>query len=117
MTARTYFRIIAWLCVITIGVLSIVAPALRPVTFLPHSLEHAAIFAAAGFAATLGYPGRATHQMSAFVLFAAAVELGQIFAPGRHARLTDFVIDALAACAGFALAQALARLRARSAGP
>jgi VanZ family protein len=28
----------------------------------------------------------------------------QLWAPGRHARLEDFVVDALAACLGIALA-------------
>ena len=44
-----------------------------------------------------------------FVESAAAVligilELMQLFVPGRHARLEDFVVDALTALAGFALA-------------
>jgi VanZ family protein len=32
------------------------------------------------------------------------IEILQIWAPGRHARLEDFVVDALAACAGLAIA-------------
>ena len=32
------------------------------------------------------------------------LELLQLWAPGRHARLEDFVVDALAACAGLAVA-------------
>jgi VanZ family protein len=32
------------------------------------------------------------------------LELLQFVSPGRHARLEDFVVDALAAIAGFALA-------------
>jgi VanZ family protein len=31
----------------------------------------------------------------------------QFWAPGRHARLSDFIVDATAACAGIALAAAL----------
>jgi hypothetical protein len=33
--------------------------------------------------------------------------------PGRHARLEDFVVDALAACAGFALSAAIGRAMTR----
>jgi VanZ family protein len=29
------------------------------------------------------------------------LELLQVYAPGRHARLEDFIVDALAICAGF----------------
>jgi VanZ family protein len=32
------------------------------------------------------------------------LEVLQLWVPGRHARLEDFVVDALATCAGFALA-------------
>jgi VanZ family protein len=35
------------------------------------------------------------------------LEILQIWAPGRHARFEDFVVDALAACAGFAVAAGL----------
>ena len=93
-----------------IGVLSLVAPSLRPVTILPHNLEHAAIFALAGFAAGLGYPGRPARNLAAFVTFAGTIELAQILTPGRHARFSDFVIDALAACAGVGAAFVIGKL-------
>ena len=93
--------------------LSLVAPSLRPVTFLPHNLEHAAIFALAGLAIGLGYPDRAAQHMVALVLFAAAVELAQFYAPGRHPRVSDFVVDALGACAGVSLVALHARARSR----
>jgi hypothetical protein len=38
------------------------------------------------------------------VIFAGAIELAQLFAPGRHARLSDFIVDASAACIGLAAA-------------
>jgi VanZ family protein len=38
----------------------------------------------------------------------------QLWMPGRHARLEDFVVDALAACAGIAVAAVLDWLRGRS---
>jgi VanZ family protein len=31
------------------------------------------------------------------------LELLQLWMPGRHARLEDFAVDAMAACAGFAI--------------
>jgi len=42
------------------------------------------------------------------VIFAGAVELAQTGVPGRHARLSDFIVDALAACVGVAIASILA---------
>ncbi len=110
MTAQKAFRIAAWLCLAAIAALSLVSPRLRPVTILPHDIEHVLIFALAGFAMALGYPHRAAHQLIGLVIFAAAIELSQFFVPGRHPRLIDFVIDALGACAGVALAALIARL-------
>jgi VanZ family protein len=110
MTLRILFQIAAWLCIVAIGVLSLVASPLRPVTVVPHALEHAAIFVAAGFAAALGYPGRTALTMAALVLFSGAVEVAQLFAPGRHATLGDFIVDAGAACIGVVLASLTMRL-------
>ncbi len=115
MTTRRLFQIAGWLCVALIAALSLVAPSMRPVTILPHDLEHAAIFALTGFALAAGYPNRTQLHMSGLVIFAAVVELAQVYAPGRHARMIDFVVDALSACLGVALAAALTWLRARTA--
>ena len=46
-------------------------------------------------------------------IFSAVVELAQFYAPGRHPRLSDFVIDAIAACAGVGLPAFVARLLPR----
>ena len=111
MTARRVFRVIAWVCVAAIVVLSLVSPALRPVTKLPHNLEHLAIFAITGLALGLGYPGRLVRNMALLVIFAGAIELAQFVTPGRHPRLIDFVVDAASACVGAMLAALIARTR------
>ena len=113
MTARRLFQAIGWLGVLAIIVLSLVAPSLRPVTFLPHDLEHAAVFLITGLALGLGYPGRIAQHMAMLVIFAAAIELAQFYAPGRHPRLIDFLVDASSACAGVALAALIMKLFAR----
>lgn len=115
-TPRTLFRIAGWLCVAAIVVLSLVSPSLRPVTRLPHDLEHLAIFVIAGAALGLGYPGRIARNMALLVIFAAAIELAQFFTPGRHPRVIDFVVDALGGCFGVALAAAARRLMGGSTG-
>jgi hypothetical protein len=111
MTVRL-FQLCAWLVLGVIVALSLVTPSLRPVTVMPHGIEHAAIFALAGFAAALGYPNRPALTMAALVAFSGAVEVAQLFAPGRHARLIDFVVDAAAACIGAGIAHVAMRLRA-----
>jgi VanZ family protein len=91
-------RFTAWLLASAILVLSLVPPWLRPETGAPHDLEHFAIFAATGLAFGLGYSRR--FSVVAVVVFAGAIEIAQIAVPGRHARLSDFVVDALAVCVG-----------------
>jgi VanZ family protein len=114
MTAQRLFQGLAWLCLLAIVVLSLVEPPMRPVTILPHDFEHAAIFAFAGLAVGLGYPNHGLRNMLALTIFAGAVELAQLYVPGRHARWSDFTVDALAACIGVALAVATMRLRLRA---
>ena len=40
------------------------------------------------------------------VAISGVMEILQFWAPGRHARLEDFLVDALAACVGLAAAAA-----------
>ncbi len=94
-------RLAAWLLAVVITVLSLVPPELRPETGVPHNLEHAAIFAATGFAFGFGY-SRPRLTMVALVIFAGAIELAQTFVPGRHARLSDFIVDAVTMCVAVA---------------
>lgn len=93
-------RLLAWALASAIVVLSIVPPSLRPETPLPHDLEHFGIFWAAGFTFALGYTCRDAVLPSLLVSFAGTVEIAQLFVPGRHARLSDFIVDALAISAG-----------------
>jgi hypothetical protein len=111
MALRRLIQLAAWACVAAIVALSLVSPSLRPVTILPHNIEHLAIFIIAGFALGLGYPGHLVRLMMLLVIFAGAIELAQFVAPGRHPRLIDFVVDAASACAGALLAAFIARAR------
>ncbi len=96
----TIARLTAWVLAAVIVVLSLVPPQLRPETDLPHQLEHFLIFAATGTAFGLAYVVRPIPLATLLVTFAAAVEVAQLFVPGRHARVSDFLVDAVAICAG-----------------
>jgi VanZ family protein len=106
-------RILAWILAITIIVLTIVPPLLRPITGVPHNFEHFIIFLITGAAFGFGYLKHEYILGAAAILFAAGLELLQIGIPGRHARVGDFLVDALAACAGVAVASLFVRLSAR----
>jgi VanZ family protein len=102
------FRIGAWLLAAAIIVLSLVPASLRPETDVPHDLEHFAVFVATGVAFGIGYGRRRGLVTLWLVTFAAAIELAQFAVPGRHARLSDLIVDALAACIGLAIASYVA---------
>ena len=108
---RYLCQVVAWVLVFDIVVLSIVPPDYRVITDLPRSLEHLSIFLLTGVAFGLGYPERYPLQSIALVLFAAAVELVQVWVPGRHARLSDFA----AGVVGLGLGTGLAYLSTRMA--
>jgi VanZ family protein len=93
----------AWALAATIVTLSLVPPSLRPVTGTPHILEHFIIYAVTGFAFGWGFKRR--HDLLAIylVIFSGSVEIAQLFVPGRHARVSDFIIDAFAACFGLVM--------------
>jgi len=97
-------RVASWLLLAAIVILSLVPPELRPRVSGLHALEHFVIFSATGLAFGLGYRPRYSTAI-ALVLFAGAIELAQLFVPGRDARLSDFVVDALAACVGLTASQ------------
>jgi VanZ family protein len=92
------FATAAWFLALLIILLSLVPPSLRPVTNLPHNVEHFLIFLATGVCFLIGYPRKPLGD------FAGAVELAQRWAPGRHARVSDFMVDALAALIGVIIA-------------
>jgi VanZ family protein len=96
-------RIAAWTVAGAIVVLSIVPAQVRPETGLPHKLEHFLVFALSGLAFGLSYHAKRGLLTLQLGIFAACVEVVQLFVPGRHARLSDFFIDAIAIVFGSAI--------------
>jgi VanZ family protein len=93
-----------WLLAIAILVLSVVPPWQRPVTGVVSSnFEHLTIWLLTGLAFATGYRDRLLAVTGGVLMFAGLIELVQLLAPGRHARLSDFLIDGAAALAGVAL--------------
>jgi len=109
---QVFFRLVAWLLVIAILILSLGPPSTRPVTGAGHNLEHLLIFVATGAAFGLGYPRRFLLLPVALLAFTGAIEVAQMMVPGRHARLSDFLTDAAASCVGIGLSLGLVKLTA-----
>jgi VanZ family protein len=104
-------RTLTWLLTLTILVLSLVPPSLRPRTPLPHKGEHFAIFMIWGMAFARGYRIKLVYQLVFAVLFAGVIEFAQYWVPGRHARISDLVVDTAAACFGVLYAQIYSGIR------
>ncbi len=100
MALQNPARAVAWLVLAAIVALSLVPPTIRPVSMVPHTFEHASIFLLDGLAFGVAYPRRERWLSIGAVAFCAAVELAQLMVPGRHARVRDFIVDAIAACVG-----------------
>jgi VanZ family protein len=92
-----------------IVVLTMVPPSLRPITFVPHKIEHAGTFLLAGISFGISYLGRECLLSIAALVFCAAIELAQLCVPGRHARLSDFTVDSIAALMGIFVGSILLR--------
>jgi VanZ family protein len=96
-------RSAAWLSLSVIVVLTLVPSGARPTTTLPHVVEHAAIFLAVGMLFGAAYLGHERLLSISAVAVCATLELSQLLVPGRHARLSDFIVDAIAAIVGIFL--------------
>ena len=91
-------RIMAWMGILAIIVLSVVPAEDRPGTGAGQLLEHLTAFAIVGGAFAIGYRFSVMWLMFLAVLFCAGIELLQVPLPTRHARVSDFLIDTAGAC-------------------
>ena len=98
---------IAWCSAVAILILSVVPREMRPETGAPHNVEHFISYFATGLAFGLGYERKHSLLYLFLILFCASVEFGQIFVPGRHGRLIDFIVDALSASIGVTVASVI----------
>ena len=94
-------RVLAWLGLLAIVVLSLVPAAERPITEFRPSFEHFISFALIGGAFAIGYDLSFGRLVILALLFCGAIELLQVPLPTRHARVSDFMIDFAAACFAF----------------
>jgi len=102
-------RLAAWIVAIAIFVLHVVPATHRPVTSASHNFEHLIIFVALGMAFGLGYHLRSRLLVVALPAYCLVVEAVQLWVPGRHARLSDFLINTVSALIGLGAAFVAAR--------
>jgi hypothetical protein len=119
MTIRTIFRILAWLLVVAVVVITLSPPEYRPTTAAPADWERFVAFAAIGGAFCVGYPRHRPAFLAMTIAIAGLLEAFQDLVPLRHGRLHDGVVKMVGAMAGAFLAWLLewASRGLRSASP
>lgn len=103
----TILRVIAWILAAAVTFATLGPPRYRPHSDLGQNGEHALAFILVGLAFGFAYARNRRLTSVMAVVFVGLLEILQHWAPGRHARFEDFVVDALTACAGLAFAAGL----------
>jgi len=104
---RTILRIIAWLLAAAITFATLGPPRFRPHSIFGQNGDHALAFALLGLAFGLAYTRHRWLTCAIAVAGIGGLEILQLWAPGRHARLQDFAVDAVTACIGIVIAAGL----------
>jgi VanZ family protein len=104
---NTIVRIVAWLLAAAVTFATLGPAELRPHSDFGQDGEHLFAFILIGLAFATAYPRHRPIAAVTCVVMTGVLELLQLVAPGRHARLEDFVVDAVAALAGFAIASVI----------
>ena len=100
-------RLFAWLLAAAVTFATLGPPQYRPHSNFGQDGEHALAFVLIGLAFGLAYARNRLFTVGVSVVLIGVLELLQLWMPGRHARLEDFAVDAMAACAGFAITATL----------
>ncbi len=111
MTAIKIARATAWLLVFAAVFLTLAPRSFRPITGVEHHLEHFLAFTFLGLVFATGYPNRRLVLALVGIATAGLLETLQSWAPGRHANVGDFAMNAIGICVGVAFVAVLDRMR------
>jgi VanZ family protein len=114
MAMTIILKLVAWLLAAAVAFATLGPPAYRPHSDFGQNGEHALAFLLIGLVFGLAYTQRRLLTAAIAVAGIGLLEILQFWSPGRHARLSDFIVDALAACAGLAVAAGVAWFAGRT---
>ena len=104
-------RWIAFALAVAIAAVTLTPIGFRPMTNASVDIERALAFAVLGGAIALGLPRNMIVGTLLAVAYAAILEAGQNFVPGRHGQMHDFGVKALAVVVGVVAVWLLRRVR------
>jgi VanZ family protein len=110
-------KLFAWLLAVAVAFATLGPASLRPHSDFGQNGEHAFAFLLVGIAFALAYKRNRPLTAAITIALIGVLEILQLWAPGRHARLGDFVVDALAASAGLLLVTGVEWFLARRSSP
>ena len=105
-----FLKVISWFLIGGLILITFIPASGRPITGLQHHLEHFAAFALTGLIFGFAYAWQLRTLLSGALVFTLLLEVGQIPLPTRHARLEDFVVNAVSVCLGVAIGWTLSML-------
>ena len=116
MAARRAWRVVLLILIVAVGYLAL-APA-PPSTMDTgwDKLNHALAFTALAFAGCMGYPaarGGRTLLLAALLGLGGAIEILQLFVPGRSGEWSDLFADSIGIACGTLIAASLIRFMSR----
>lgn len=111
MNSSTPLRILAWLLLIALVIVTIGPISLRPVTPLPTQAERALGLLIVGFVFAIAYPRHLAIVAILVLGTTILLEVAQVFEPSRHGRVIDAVVKLGGGTVGLALGTFLARRR------
>jgi VanZ like family len=97
--------------VVAIGALSLVPIEWRPHIGAPGQIEHLAAYVVAATVVSLSYPRRSLIIIVALFFYAACLEIAQLYAPGRHPAVSDWIAGSFGALIGVVIGTFILRLR------
>lgn len=103
MTATTVLRLLAWVLLVGLVVVTIGPISLRPVTPLPTQLERALALLVIGFVFALAYPRHIVIVAMLVLGTTILLEFLQVLEPSRHGRIADVAVKLLGGAAGLAI--------------
>lgn len=104
------FQLVSWILLASIAVMTLGPISMRPQTHFGPDFERFVAFALLGGFYALAYPRWRLWILAAFLIaVAGALEWGQLYVPGRDARLSDFLFKALGATIGLITGRLLPR--------
>src|SRR5689334_20189027 len=94
LSPRKASRFAAWVCVTSIGALSVIPGGQIARTDLSGHDEHVLAYAGTAFITAVGYAERGVAKiLFALLFYAGALEFLQRFSPGRNSRFEDFLFS------------------------